>query len=97
MAIEKYIKALGKGLLKNHVQNGNLHPAQLSQRPGVSSGGAESRCGEKYFTGTASHVEGIGLDEIAVEANEDIIWPTTLHRRPLPFCPAAALQIPNGR
>lgn len=69
-AIEKYIKALCKGLLKTMSKMGistlrSYRSAQVFQAVGLNSDIVE-----KYFTGTASHVEGIGLDEIAVEANE---------------------------
>ncbi len=70
MAIEKYIKALGKGLLKTMSKMGistlrSYRSAQVFQAVGLNRDVVA-----KYFTGTASHVEGIGLDEIAVEANE---------------------------
>jgi len=69
-AIEKYIKALGKGLLKTMSKMGistlrSYRSAQVFQAVGL-----DQDVVDQYFTGTASHVAGIGMDAIAVEANE---------------------------
>ncbi|TVQ86649.1 MAG: glutamate synthase large subunit, partial [Chromatiaceae bacterium] len=72
-AQQRYIKAVGKGLLK------------VMSKMGISM--LESYCGAqifdavglnrefiaKYFTGTASMVEGVGLEEVAREA---VLWHT---------------------
>ncbi len=70
VAIENYIKALCKGLLKIMSKMGistlrSYRSAQVFQTIGVNSNVVE-----KYFTGTATGIEGIGLNEIALEANE---------------------------
>ncbi len=70
VAIENYIKALCKGLLKIMSKMGistlrSYRSAQVFQAVGLSSDIIEA-----YFTGTASGVEGIGLKEIAREAND---------------------------
>jgi glutamate synthase domain-containing protein 2/glutamate synthase domain-containing protein 1/glutamate synthase domain-containing protein 3 len=66
-AIENYIHALQKGLMKIMSKMGistlrSYRGAQVFEAVGLN-------CDiiEKYFTGTASRIEGIGLDEIAKE------------------------------
>jgi glutamate synthase domain-containing protein 2/glutamate synthase domain-containing protein 1/glutamate synthase domain-containing protein 3 len=68
-AVENYIKSLGKGLLKVMSKMGistlrSYRSAQVFQAIGLSQALIDT-----YFTGTASAVEGIGLEEIAREAN----------------------------
>ena len=68
-ALESYIKALCTGLLKIMSKLGistlrSYRGAQAFEALGLSGDVVE-----KYFAGTASRVEGIGLDEIAQEAN----------------------------
>jgi glutamate synthase domain-containing protein 2/glutamate synthase domain-containing protein 1/glutamate synthase domain-containing protein 3 len=65
---EKYIKAINKGLLKTFSKMGistlqSYRGAQVFEAIGLNHAVAE-----KYFTGTASRIEGIGLDVIAREA-----------------------------
>ena len=67
-AIANYTKAIGKGLSKIMSKMGvstymSYCGAQLFEAIGISSATVE-----KYFTGTASRVEGIGVFEIAEEA-----------------------------
>ncbi|MDO9089119.1 MAG: glutamate synthase-related protein [Burkholderiaceae bacterium] len=67
-AIYNYVKAIGKGLSKIMSKMGvstymSYCGAQLFEAIGLSSATVE-----KYFTGTASRVEGIGVFEIAEEA-----------------------------
>ncbi len=69
-AIENYVKALCKGLLKTMSKIGistlrSYRSAQIFQAIGLNSSVVD-----KYFPETPSPVEGIGLDEIAIEANE---------------------------
>ncbi len=64
----KYIKAVGSGLLKIFSKMGistlqSYQGAQIFEALGISSAVVE-----KYFTGTVTRIEGIGLDEIAKEA-----------------------------
>ncbi len=70
VALEKYIKALIKGLLKIMSKMGistlrSYRSAQVFEAIGLNSDLVN-----KYFVGTASRVEGIGLEEIAAEANK---------------------------
>jgi glutamate synthase (NADPH/NADH) large chain len=65
---KNYIKAIGKGVLKVMSKMGistyqSYCGAQIFDAVGLSSGLIE-----KYFTGTASTIEGVGLIEIAEEA-----------------------------
>ena len=67
-AIANYVKAIGKGLSKIMSKMGvstymSYCGAQLFEAIGINSGTVQ-----KYFTGTASRVEGIGVFEIAEEA-----------------------------
>jgi len=67
-AQHRYIKAVGKGLLKIMSKMGistyqSYCGAQIFDAIGLSS-----RFVEKYFTGTATMIEGIGLAEVAREA-----------------------------
>jgi len=69
VAIENYIKAVCKGILKTMSKMGistlrSYRNAQVFQAIGINS-----RVIDKYFTGTVSRIEGIGLEEIAHEAN----------------------------
>ena len=70
VALEHYIKALIKGLLKIMSKMGistlrSYRSAQVFEAIGLNSDLVN-----KYFLGTASRIEGIGPDEIAAEANE---------------------------
>ena len=63
-----YIKAIGKGLLKVMAKMGistyqSYCGAQIFDAVGLSS-----RFVDRYFTGTATRVEGIGIEEIAADA-----------------------------
>src|SRR5690606_17662866 len=67
-AIRNYIKAVGKGLNKVMSKMGistymSYTGAQIFEAVGLSS-----ELVEKYFTGTSSHIEGVGIFEIAEEA-----------------------------
>jgi len=67
-ATKNYIKAVGKGLNKVMSKMGistymSYTGAQIFEAVGLSSSLVR-----KYFTGTASHIEGIGIFEVAEEA-----------------------------
>ena len=67
-AIKNYVKAIGKGLMKVMSKMGistymSYTGAQIFEAVGLSHALVE-----KYFTGTASNVEGIGVFEVAEEA-----------------------------
>lgn len=67
-AIKNYVKAVGKGLMKVMSKMGistymSYTGAQIFEAVGLSS-----VLVEKYFTGTTSSVEGIGVFEVAEEA-----------------------------
>jgi glutamate synthase (NADPH/NADH) large chain len=68
-AIYNYVKAVGKGPVQDHVQDGREHLHELLRRPAVRGHRpVNSATVAKYFTGTPSRVEGIGVFEIAEEA-----------------------------
>jgi glutamate synthase (NADPH/NADH) large chain len=65
---KNYVKAIGKGILKVMSKMGistyqSYCGAQIFDAVGLSSGFVE-----RFFTGTASVIEGVGLDQIAREA-----------------------------
>ncbi len=65
--MENYVTAVCKGLLKTMSKNGistlrSYRSSQTFQIIGISK-----RVVDKYFAGTASQIEGMGLDEIAQE------------------------------
>ena len=67
-AIANYIKAVGKGLNKVMSKMGistymSYTGAQIFEAVGLASAFVE-----KYFTGTFSHIEGVGIFEVAEEA-----------------------------
>jgi glutamate synthase domain-containing protein 2/glutamate synthase domain-containing protein 1/glutamate synthase domain-containing protein 3 len=69
-AVENYTKALCKGLLKIMSKIGistlrSYRSAQVFECLGLNKEVVDA-----YFEGTASRIQGIGLDEIAIEANK---------------------------
>ena len=67
-AVKNYVKAIGKGLMKVMSKMGistymSYTGAQIFEAVGLSQALVD-----KYFTGTASNVEGIGVFEVADEA-----------------------------
>ncbi|TLS75123.1 glutamate synthase large subunit [Mariprofundus erugo] len=67
---KRFIKAIGKGLFKVMSKMGistyqSYCGAQIFEAVGLSS-----ELVNKYFTGTASQIEGAGLNEVAVEATQ---------------------------
>ena len=67
-AVKKYIKAIGKGILKVMSKMGistvqSYRGAQIFEAVGIGEDVVD-----RYFTGTASRIGGIGLDTIAEEA-----------------------------
>ncbi len=67
-AIENYVNALCQGLLKIMSKMGISTLRSYRNAQVFEAVGLKSELVEKYFQGTASRVEGIGLDEIAKEA-----------------------------
>jgi glutamate synthase (NADPH/NADH) large chain len=64
-SVERYIKAIGKGILKVMSKMGistyqSYCGAQIFDAVGLSS-----EFVDKYFTGTATMIEGVGLSEVA--------------------------------
>ena len=97
-ALENYIKALCKGLLKIMSKMGistlrSYRSAQVFEAVGLSRDVVD-----RYFEGTASRIEGIGLDEIAAEARARY-QAADEHERPAPDAPAQRrpLPLPQGR
>ncbi|WP_368744373.1 glutamate synthase large subunit [Desertibaculum subflavum] len=67
---QRYIKAMGKGILKVMSKMGistyqSYCGAQIFDAVGLATGFVQ-----QYFTGTASRIEGVGLDEVAAETVE---------------------------
>ena len=62
---QRYIKAIGKGLLKGHVQDGHLDLPILLRRADFRRGRPVSRVRSTVFHRHCTSIEGIGLDEIA--------------------------------
>ena len=68
--VQRYIKAIDKGLLKVMSKMGISTYQSYCGAQIVDAIGLSSDFIEEYFTGTASQIEGIGLDEIAKETFE---------------------------
>ncbi len=88
-AIRNFVKAIGKGLLKVMSKMGistymSYTGAQIFEAVGLSR-----ELVAKYFTGTASNVEGIGLFEVAEEA-------IRLHRQAFGADPVLANALDAG-
>ncbi|MEA2080330.1 MAG: glutamate synthase central domain-containing protein, partial [Pseudomonadota bacterium] len=65
---KRYIKAIGKGLLKVFSKMGISTYQSYCGAQIFDAIGLKTEFIEKYFTGTASMVEGVGIEEIAEEA-----------------------------
>jgi glutamate synthase (NADPH/NADH) large chain len=76
-AIRNYIKACGKGVLKVMSKMGISTVASYTGAQVFEAVGLSSAVVDKYFTGTVSRIEGIGLDEIAREVltRHERAWP----------------------
>jgi glutamate synthase (NADPH/NADH) large chain len=66
--IKRYIKAVGKGLLKVMSKMGISTYQSYCGAQIFDAVGLKAEFVEKYFTGTATRIEGVGLQEIAEEA-----------------------------
>jgi glutamate synthase (NADPH/NADH) large chain len=67
-AIRNYVKALGKGVLKIMSKMGISTVASYTGAQVFEAIGLSRELVDRYFTGTSSTIEGIGLGEIAQEA-----------------------------
>jgi glutamate synthase domain-containing protein 2/glutamate synthase domain-containing protein 1/glutamate synthase domain-containing protein 3 len=67
-AIANYVKAVGKGLLKILSKMGISTLAGYKGAQVFEAVGLKRSLVDKYFTGTSSHIEGIGMDVLAEEA-----------------------------
>ena len=65
---KRYIKAIGKGLLKVFSKMGISTYQSYCGAQIFDAIGLKSDFIEKYFTGTASMIEGVGIEEIAAES-----------------------------
>ena len=65
---KRYIKAIGKGLLKVFSKMGISTYQSYCGAQIFDAVGLKSDFIEKYFTGTASMIEGVGIEEIAAES-----------------------------
>jgi len=73
-AIYNVRKALGKGVQKVMSKMGVSTLASYTGAMIFEAVGLSSELVDKYFTGTASRIEGIGLDEIAEEIRQRHAW-----------------------
>jgi len=80
VAIENYINALCKGLLKTMSKMGISTLRSYRSAQAFQAIGLDSSLVERYFPGTASLVNGVGLDAIAKEAADR--YQQTLDRNP---------------
>src|SRR3989440_7568736 len=67
-AVKNYIKAIGKGLKKVMSKMGISTYMSYTGSQQFEAVGLAKSLVEKYFTGTASNIEGIGLFDVAEEA-----------------------------
>ncbi len=66
-AVLNYIKACGKGILKVMSKMGISTVASYTGAQVFEAIGLSSEVVDRYFTGTVSRIEGVGLDQIAQE------------------------------
>ena len=90
-AIEQYVEALCHGLLKVMSKMGistlrSYRSAQVFEAVGI-----DSAVMEKYFEGTVSRIGGIGLDEIAAEANARHALAFEAEQERLPVLPTGGM------
>ena len=88
-AIKNYVKAIGKGLLKVMSKMGISTYMSYTGAEIFEAVGLSSNLVEKYFTGTTSSVEGIGVFEVAEEA-------IRLHRNAFGNDPVLARSLEAG-
>jgi glutamate synthase (NADPH) large chain len=76
-AVKNYVKAAGKGILKVMSKMGISTVASYTGAQIFEAVGLEKALVDEYFTGTASRIEGVGLDVIAqeVQARHAIAYP----------------------
>src|SRR5579863_8496843 len=76
-AMRNYIKAAGKGVLKVMSKMGISTVASYTGAQVFEAIGLSSEVVDKYFTGTVSRIEGVGLDELAREVliRHSKAWP----------------------
>ncbi len=67
-AVKNYVKAIGKGLKKVMSKMGISTYMSYTGSQQFEAVGLARSLVDKYFTGTASHIEGIGVFEVAEEA-----------------------------
>ena len=82
----KFIKAINKGLLKIF-SDGHLHGTVVLRGADLRGIGLNHEIIDRYFTGTPSRVEGVGIREIGEE---------TLRRHRVAYEPAAIRQLDFG-
>ena len=76
-ALNNYVKAAAKGVLKTMSKMGISTVASYTGAQVFEAVGLASDVAERYFTGTATQVEGVGLGDIAAEAlaRHRAAWP----------------------
>ncbi len=68
-AMENYVRALCKGILKIMSKNGISTLRSYRSSQVFEAIGLDDQLIDRYFTGTSSRIQGLGLDEIAEEVN----------------------------
>src|SRR5438270_13686359 len=66
-AMRNYIKACGKGVLKVMSKMGISTVASYTGAPVFEAIGLSRLVVDRYFTGTVSRIDGVGLDDLARE------------------------------
>ena len=76
-AARNYVKACGKGVLKIMSKMGISTVASYTGAQVFEAVGLSRRLVDRYFTGTVSRIDGIGLEEVAAEvlARHASAWP----------------------
>jgi glutamate synthase (NADPH/NADH) large chain len=67
-ALKNYKKGHQQGAAEGFLEDGYFDAAKLSRRAGFEAIGLSKALVDRYFTGTASRIEGVGLDVLAREA-----------------------------
>jgi glutamate synthase (NADPH/NADH) large chain len=91
--VERYIKSIGKGILKVMSKMGistyqSYCGAQIFDAVGLSS----EAFVDKYFTGTATTIEGVGLAEVAAKPSSVTAWPSPTIRCSPPIAGSRAVS-----
>ena len=67
-ADKNYVKSINKAMLEDHCEDGHFDDSELPWRSDLRGDRLNTPAVEKYFTGTPSRVEGIGIEILARES-----------------------------